>query len=1107
MLIPMVTGRLRGFPRQAFTCCVVGLLVVAGLLSASTVANAQSNSVATNTSLQVLSGGTSISTVAAGTMVELRASITADGAAFGRGMVRFCDANVPFCTGTHLLGTVPVTSQGIASLRFRVGAGAKIYNAVFSGTSTALTSTSTKAFLTVTQTQPTVTSLTSSGSTGNYTLQATVSTAAALGMSVELSGQTASFVDQTNGNAVLGTAQLDQASIVASWNGNSLTAGTGPQGVAIGDFNGDGIADIAIANSALNEGNPTASDHGTVNIYLGNGDGTFTQAPHSPITVGLDTRSVGIIDLNGDGIQDLVVLNSYSQDVYVLMGVGDGTFTQAVGSPFPGGGNTNPYSVTFGDFNRDGKMDMAVAGWGGQAPNNKGAISIFLGNGDGSFQSPLLQPLGVFVLYATSVVAGDFNNDGFTDLAVARTAEDEISILLGNGDGTFQEAASSPIALPAGSKPYNVITTDFNGDGIADLAIKNVGSGTVTVLLGTEGGDGSFTQPDTSNMFGPNFQAIDSIANGDFNGDGIPDIVQAGFNGDSAIYFGVGDGTFTKALNTADPGNAPQSLAVGDFNGDGIDDIVAGDYNGNSATILTTNAVVQALATGSKITPLGSGTHKVFAQFADVGSLVGSISPTVDLTASPGAPSVIITSSSRSILTTDELTVTVKLSGGPANPSPSGNVKLTGGAYTSADAALVNGVATITIPGGSLAGGTDVIAAIYTPDSAGAANYVSTTGNSDSITVTKVTPALSISTASTSISTIDSLVVTVTLTKAPSPTGTVQLTSGAYTSAATTISNGSVSITIPAGSLSAGSDVIKASYAPDTASTPIYNTATATSSLVTVNKVTPSITVSISSTTITDQQPLTINITMGADGQPTPTGSLVVASGPYSAQANLVNGEASISIPAGALTSGADMITLTYSGDPLYNVAVGSASVTVAPIVASATTPSGISAGGNGTAVITVNAGSTYKGTLNLTCTLTNSPTGAQNLPTCNLIPTALTFTSAGSATTTLTVSTTATSALLQNGEGAPWQPAGAVALAALVMVAIPRRRKWSIWLVLLIVAIGGGTLGCGGGGDSTTKPPSTPGTSAGGYVFTVTATDSAAATISTSTEVTFTVK
>jgi hypothetical protein len=190
---------------------------LSGFFFGAAVTSALASPVATNTSLQVLSAGASATTVVSGKVVALQASVTAGGTPFDGGTVQFCDASASFCTGVHLLGTVPVTTAGTATLRLRPGAGNHEYKAVFSGMATAASSMSSAVSLTVTQAQvqATTTTLTGSGTAADYTLQASVSAAAIL--PAALSGQSVSFIDQTNGNTVLATAPLGQASLTATW--------------------------------------------------------------------------------------------------------------------------------------------------------------------------------------------------------------------------------------------------------------------------------------------------------------------------------------------------------------------------------------------------------------------------------------------------------------------------------------------------------------------------------------------------------------------------------------------------------------------------------------------------------------------------------------------------------------------------------------------------------------------------------------------------------------------------------------------------------------------------------------------------------------------------
>jgi len=343
-------------------------------------------------------------------------------------------------------------------------------------------------------------------------------------------------------------------------------AGVGPRPVAVGDFNGDGKPDLAVADEA------------GVSVLLGKGDGTF----QAPVSSGLGTfpRSVAVGDFDGDGRLDLAVATtSHSTNkVSVLLGRGDGTFHAAANY----GAGTNPCSVAVGDFNGDGKPDLAVANLGLFGGNyTEGSVSVLLGNGDGTFQPAVNYTPGGNPSY---VVAGDFNADGKLDLAVAAYSTNNVSLLLGRGDGTFLAAANFRTA----SNPSFLVVGDFNGDGKPDLATVNYSG--VSVLLSK--GDGSF-QNAVSYGVG---QGLDSLAVGDFDSDGKPDLAVAYAEGDApsqysksygrvAVFLGEGDGTFQAPFNYR-AGAQPQSVVVGDFNGDGKPDVVMANESSAQVSVL-----------------------------------------------------------------------------------------------------------------------------------------------------------------------------------------------------------------------------------------------------------------------------------------------------------------------------------------------------------------------------------------------------------------------------------------------------------------------------------------------------------------------------------------
>ena len=376
--------------------------------------------------------------------------------------------------------------------------------------------------------------------------------------------------------------------------------GVGLYTVALGDLNGDGIPDLAVGPNGT-----------SASVMLGHGDGTFANAGY--FTTWGQPSSLILADVNGDGKLDLITSGSIAN---LLLGKGDGTFDAAT-QLGPGGG-----AALVTDLNHDGKLDAVFL--------DGSTIHVALGNGNGTFQPMTSYDTGYS---SAGVAAGDFNGDGTLDLVTVSGYAGTISVSAGNGDGSFGKGEK----YAAGHFPAAAASGDFDGDGTLDLAVANAGDDTPEFSLYRGRGDGSFTPvaapfSDPSYLvlsadlnhdgkddlvishpgfevflatgamdFGPATAYVDSLtfqslAVGDLNGDGIPDLAGTlpyRFNGDihhpawtprTEVYltFGRGDGTF--AGDTVLTGlSSPTDLAISDFDLNGHNDLLVA--NGSSSTI------------------------------------------------------------------------------------------------------------------------------------------------------------------------------------------------------------------------------------------------------------------------------------------------------------------------------------------------------------------------------------------------------------------------------------------------------------------------------------------------------------------------------------------
>ena len=356
------------------------------------------------------------------------------------------------------------------------------------------------------------------------------------------------------GNALVGGADVGAIGILMG-NGDGTfrppvryAVGSAPQQMVAGDFNGDGHIDIAVVDTS----------NYNLSVLLGNGNGTFQQPISSP--EGYRPTSLVAGDFNGDGRTDLAVANIgtvNASSVSILLSKGDGTFVQQ-----PNLVGSNPDAIVAGDFNGDGRTDLATA-------NYSNTVSVLLANGEGSFQPAAQYNVGTLPF---ALVGGDWNGDGRLDLAVANSIDNDVSILLGNGDGTFLPQ----VTYPVGPGPDAIVAGDWNGDGRLDLAVGCydifTSQSEIDVLMGN--GDGTF-QP--AMVYARGVIPLAIVA-GDFTGRGHLDLAVAGF-GTVSVLMGNGDGTFQSAVQYS-VGPGPTYIVAGDFSDDGHLDLAVSESVG-----------------------------------------------------------------------------------------------------------------------------------------------------------------------------------------------------------------------------------------------------------------------------------------------------------------------------------------------------------------------------------------------------------------------------------------------------------------------------------------------------------------------------------------------
>jgi hypothetical protein len=556
-----------------------------------------------------------------------------------------------------------------------------------------------------------------------------------------------------------------------------------PQDIAEGDLNGDGAPDIVVSDGAGNG----------VDVLLNNGHGGFDAPVFYSTGANSDPQGVALADLTGDGNLDLIVADAGTSSISVFLGKGDGTFEPPV--TYPSAGDYTD-AVAVGDVNGDGKLDVVAF----DALSDD--VSVFLGNGDGTLNKPVAYTADMpgIDAFSNDILLADFSGDGKLDVAVSDPTGG-VAILPGNGDGTFGTPVQIPFNVPEGAYVWGIAAADLTGNGKTDLVATSQSTFSVFVFLNQ--GDYKFQASSIGlPALGDALFYARNVAIGDFNGDGIPDLVVGSEGSQVYVLIGNGNGTFQTPV-AFDAGPAPANLAIADFDGDGIDEIAASDIVMDSDTVTVLDSGGAAAADSATVT-------KAPDAFTPFNSAVQSV--TLNATVTSGGQGV------------DEGTVTFSVFQGATQ---------VGTSVTSVTLEDGDASASFTVPAGQPAGAYTLIA-VYKAGSGylSSADDIHTFTIGPTTTTTAANESVPYSTASATVALsaevenggvgVSQGTVTFSVYEGVTQIG-ASVTSG-------TVNDGvaSASFTVPAG-LPAGVYTIRAAYDPEpgeTGSTDILHTLT-----------------------------------------------------------------------------------------------------------------------------------------------------------------------------------------------------------------------------------------------------------------------------------------
>jgi hypothetical protein len=359
----------------------------------------------------------------------------------------------------------------------------------------------------------------------------------------------------------------------------TIPTGPSPRWITVADVNHDTNPDILVANAGSDN-----KDNGTIAVLLGDGHGAFHPAPDSPFPAGHLPNDIAVADMNDDGNLDLVVANHQSPYLRVFLGDGHGGFHLAPSSPIDVHSDPHPHGVVAADFNSDGKLDAVTDSWG----NNQ--IELLLGDGDGRLITP-----GHFFPTGRRpyerLRSADFNHDGHPDIVTTNLDDNTVSILLGDGKGGLHNAPGSP--FPAGAKPWEIAIDDLDSDGNSNLIvipyqreIAGSSQNVITILAGD--GHGGFRPMPSSPLPLGDCRGPNSVTAGDISGHGAHAIaINCAESKTLLLYERGADGKFS-ASSMPIPGGWG-SVAIARLTSDRSAAIITANADDGSITIYFPN--------------------------------------------------------------------------------------------------------------------------------------------------------------------------------------------------------------------------------------------------------------------------------------------------------------------------------------------------------------------------------------------------------------------------------------------------------------------------------------------------------------------------------------